>query len=61
MIHWRKSSHSDTSGNECVEVADLAVGLGVRDSKNPEGGHLTVSRRTFATLLSRIKADTPNA
>jgi hypothetical protein len=29
---WRKSSFSG-SGNACVEVADLATGTGIRDSK----------------------------
>ncbi|HEY7484053.1 MAG TPA: DUF397 domain-containing protein [Streptosporangiaceae bacterium] len=33
---WRKSSHSNTQGGDCVEVARLAGGIGVRDSKNPD-------------------------
>ncbi|HXA60883.1 MAG TPA: DUF397 domain-containing protein [Streptosporangiaceae bacterium] len=36
-IEWRKSSHSGPEGDECVEVADLTVAIGVRDSKNPGG------------------------
>lgn len=34
-VQWRKCSQSDHSGGECVEVADLAPVIGVRDSKDP--------------------------
>ena len=41
---WRKSSHSGQSGN-CVEVARNLPGLvAVRDSKEPGGARLVVSR-----------------
>ncbi|MFI0372669.1 DUF397 domain-containing protein [Actinomadura sp. 1N219] len=30
---WRKSSHSGPEQGDCVEVADLPSGVGVRDSK----------------------------
>jgi hypothetical protein len=33
---WRKSSFSGTTG-DCVEVALLAGGVAVRDSKNADG------------------------
>lgn len=52
---WRESSHSGTEGN-CVEVADLDVVVGVRDSKNPEAGHLALDRSAFGALLARVKA-----
>ncbi|HEU5026947.1 MAG TPA: DUF397 domain-containing protein [Spirillospora sp.] len=52
---WRKASRSNTSGNECVEVAVLAGGRGVRDSKAPEAGHLTLSPDNFAQLIERVK------
>ncbi|MFS2292501.1 MAG: DUF397 domain-containing protein [Actinomadura sp.] len=57
--HWRKSSHSGANGGECVEVADLNGRIGVRDSKAPEAGHLTLTRRNFAALLSRPKIGGP--
>jgi hypothetical protein len=54
---WRKSSHSDTQGNECVELAVVGtVGVGLRDSKAPEAGHLTLAPADFAGLMRRIKA-----
>ena len=55
-VPWRQSSYSDTQGNECVEVACLSHGIGVRDSKNPTGPHLTLSARSFATLIKEVKA-----
>jgi hypothetical protein len=53
---WRKSSRSTggTSG-ECVELARLGAGVGIRDSKAPEAGHLTVTPKTVASLVGRIK------
>jgi len=56
---WRKSSRSvsGTSG-ECVELAALPTGIGVRDSKHPRTGHLSLDRDRFAGLLRRLK-ETP--
>ncbi|MEU8343170.1 DUF397 domain-containing protein [Spirillospora sp. NPDC048832] len=57
MIEWRKSSRSNASGEECVEVAALAEGCGVRDSKAPGDGYLTLSGRAFGELVARVKRD----
>ena len=39
---WRKSSFSTDQAN-CVEVSyPTTLTVGIRDSKNPAGGHLTV-------------------
>lgn len=51
---WRKSSRSNTE-MACVEVAGLHGRIGIRDSKAPTAGHLTVSPTAFATLLTRVK------
>lgn len=51
---WRKSRHSG-GGNNCVEVADLTAAVGVRDSKNPDAGHLTVGRADLAAFFARVK------
>lgn len=55
---WRKSSRS-TGGtsDQCVEVANLAGAIGLRDSKAPNAGHLSVSVEGFAALLARVKRD----
>jgi uncharacterized protein DUF397 len=55
VIEWRKASRSNASGNECVEVAILAEGRGIRDSKAPDTGHLTLSPESFAQLITRVK------
>ena len=52
---WRKSSRSGNNGGACVEVARLEAGIGLRDSKNPQGGHLTVPAEAFAALLTHLK------
>lgn len=55
-INWRKSSYSGSSNDEmCVEVAELMSGIGIRDSKDPDGGRLVVNRAQLGTLLQTIK------
>ena len=57
-IYWRKSSHSGTATDEvCIELGRLekSPGIGVRDSKDPDGGHLTLTTTQFASLLKQIK------
>lgn len=53
-VQWRKSSRSGQEG-ACVELADLAAGVGVRDSKDPEGPILTFDRAAVASLTTRIR------
>jgi Domain of unknown function (DUF397) len=56
-ITWRKSSHSGGNTGECVELAALPHAIAIRDSKNPTGPILTVTRADLATLFTAIKAD----
>jgi hypothetical protein len=51
-LNWRKSSYS-SSGN-CVEVASVDGKMFVRDSKQPEAGHLTVSQKTWRVFVSWV-------
>jgi hypothetical protein len=46
-VAWRKSSFS-SDGEACVEIAWAA---GIRDSKNPSGGHLTVPDTALQQLI----------
>jgi hypothetical protein len=52
---WRKSSHSNNGGADCVALARAGGVIGVRDSKNPHGGALTLDLRTARALLDSIK------
>ena len=51
-LQWRKSSHSG-SGNNCVEVASMAAAVAVRDSKDPDGGHLVFDGSTQELVGSK--------
>jgi hypothetical protein len=49
---WRKSSRSDMSGPNCVEVATVGGTVAVRDSKNPHGPALMFSREAWQAFLA---------
>ena len=51
---WRTSSYSG-GGNECVEVAQTREGCLVRDSKQPDGTRLAVSRQAWAAFTRHVK------
>ncbi len=53
---WRKSSRSNGSGGNCVEVCDTQPGaIGVRDSKNPDAGHLVVTPAQWRTFVAGVR------
>ncbi|SFQ47331.1 protein of unknown function [Actinomadura madurae] len=59
MTTWRRSSHSGTGQqSDCVEVAGLSGNVGVRDSKHPNGPHLTLTATSFRQLATNIKRGT---
>jgi hypothetical protein len=57
---WRKSSHSDSSGN-CVEVRAARRHVGVRDSKQdgtgPDLDFAATEWRSFLTAVKNGKLD----
>ena len=53
-LQWRKSSYSG-SGNNCVEVASMAAAVAVRDSKDPDGGHLIFGAGDWEAFIGSIK------
>ncbi|MFD6755347.1 DUF397 domain-containing protein [Micromonospora gifhornensis] len=59
-VRWRKSSRSGNQGN-CVEVADALPGggVGVRDSKDPNGPVLTFSPTSWTTFTTSLRTPTP--
>jgi hypothetical protein len=54
---WRKSSHSGSNAAECVELADAAGAVAVRDSKDPDGPVLLLTRAALRTAVQSA-ADT---
>ncbi|MGD3110589.1 DUF397 domain-containing protein [Streptomyces sp. YGL11-2] len=54
---WRKSSYSNGSGGDCVEVADGTPGVApVRDSKDPQGPALTFSTAAWGAFVTALAA-----
>lgn len=54
-IHWRKSTYS-SSGNACVELADLGDTIALRNSNHPDAGTLTLKADQIAAFIGRVKA-----
>ncbi|GGI74860.1 hypothetical protein GCM10011581_09780 [Saccharopolyspora subtropica] len=52
---WFKSSYSATQ-DACVEVAMVPGVVGVRDTKNRDGGTLVFTSTVWANFLTRLKA-----
>ncbi|MFD9480942.1 DUF397 domain-containing protein [Streptomyces nojiriensis] len=53
--HWRKSSYSNGTGGECVEVAQTPECIGVRDSKHPQSPVLLFHPHTWAAFLASAR------
>ncbi|MDG4831410.1 DUF397 domain-containing protein [Solwaraspora sp. WMMD1047] len=50
---WRKSTRSNSSGGECVEVAaNLRDRVLVRDSKDPRGGTLAFRPAAWTAFVA---------
>ncbi|GAA3927772.1 hypothetical protein GCM10023085_06200 [Actinomadura viridis] len=58
MSQWRKSTHSQGGGHgECVEVAPITPGTTlIRDSRDPSGPRLRLTRSEFTKFISKLKA-----
>ncbi|MFH9041457.1 DUF397 domain-containing protein [Streptomyces sp. NPDC017966] len=54
-VAWRKSSHSNDTGGDCVEVAVGLPGLApVRDSKNPQGPALLFAADAWNRFIASL-------
>jgi hypothetical protein len=58
IVSWRKARASGSNGGGCVEVGTITTGrvAGIRDSKSPERGHITVTPEVFGAFLVDVKA-----
>lgn len=53
--HWRKSTHSNASGGDCVEVADGLPGvIPVRDSKTTDGPTLVIPATAWTPFVAAV-------
>ncbi|KAB2368173.1 DUF397 domain-containing protein [Actinomadura montaniterrae] len=55
-LTWRKSSRSGENGGNCVELADAAGAVAVRDSKDPGGPVLLVTRVALRSAVNSARA-----
>ncbi|HEU5028671.1 MAG TPA: DUF397 domain-containing protein [Spirillospora sp.] len=59
-LAWRKSTHSGENGGDCVELADaagaVADAVAVRDSKDPDGPVLLVTRAALRGAVNSARA-----
>ena len=53
---WRKSSYSNPSGN-CLEAAELAGGVALRDSRFPDGPALAFASATWHPFIRSVKGE----
>lgn len=51
---WRASSHSASAG-DCVEIAELGDMVGVRDSKDPNGPVIELTRSEWCAFVDAVK------
>ncbi|MFF3487727.1 DUF397 domain-containing protein [Streptomyces sp. NPDC002701] len=56
-LHWFKSSYSDSSDiNDCLEIAKSPAAVHVRDSKDAEGPHVTLSPAAWSSFVAPLAA-----
>jgi hypothetical protein len=54
--NWRKSTHSGSSGGECIEAGTAAGVVLIRDTKNNgEGPVLRVSAETWRAFTATVR------
>jgi hypothetical protein len=48
---WRKASRSGENGGDCVELAGMSGAVAVRDSKDPDGPVLLLTRAALRAAV----------
>ncbi|MFI0482649.1 DUF397 domain-containing protein [Actinomadura sp. 9N215] len=54
-VRWRRSSHSNPDGADCVEVARHRGAVYIRDSKNRSGPMITLSPGNWTHLVTSLR------
>ncbi|MBZ6140178.1 DUF397 domain-containing protein [Streptomyces olivaceus] len=54
-LKWIKSSYSEASGNNCVEVAWAQTGVALRDSKRP-ADVIVIDRASLGALIESLRS-----
>jgi hypothetical protein len=54
-MRWRKASRSGEEGGNCVELGAMPDAVVVRDSKDPDGPRLVMSREAFRAFAAALK------
>jgi uncharacterized protein DUF397 len=55
ITRWRTSSRSNGHGGMCVEIGSGPGVVGVRDTKDRDGGTLAFESPTWAAFLAAVK------
>ncbi|MET7688203.1 DUF397 domain-containing protein [Streptomyces sp. NPDC005483] len=53
-LAWFKSSYSSSGSGDCVEIALTPALIHIRDSKDPQGPHLTTSPTPWTAFLAHL-------
>ena len=56
---WHKSTYSNGSGGDCVEVAPVRDSHALRDSKDPDGPVLQFSASQWLAFIQGVKLNQP--
>ncbi|WAX77802.1 DUF397 domain-containing protein [Streptomyces sp. KMM 9044] len=54
-LKWIKSSYSEASGNNCVEVAWTQTGVALRDSERP-ADVIVMGRASLGALIGSLRS-----
>ncbi|MEY9488374.1 hypothetical protein RKD26_004168 [Streptomyces calvus] len=55
--NWFTSSYSGGSGTECVECANVAYGVLIRDSKDTDSSVITVGTGAWRCFVDGLRKD----
>ncbi|GGX51733.1 DUF397 domain-containing protein [Streptomyces noursei] len=53
---WFKSSYSNDTGGNCIEVTDLTNQVGIRDSKDKSGPALVVPAAAWSSFVGLVRS-----